>query len=355
MWDRSLVRLALVHMLPGAANRIGVPLAPLLTRAGLPADETFAGDGVASRAQICALLQGLAERAGNPTIGLDLAAAADPGQLGLAGHALFAGRTLRECLVALARQMPALQGGVALRLDATGGVARWSHHFADSDAEHARVLNEGVLGFMVGAFKAIAGVEPQQLSASMPHRARAPARIYEDKLGTCTTFGTSGGITLTFDAKWLDRPSLLFGDTRFGNNPWPRDMSGLAPGVAWLDDDALVAALFRMFEGAALSGSLYLVDTARSLGLSPRTLQRRLAGLGTSFEAEVDAWRHQRARIFLLDASIPVASVGRALGYRHPAHFVRAFRRWEGQTPLAYRTMEAASRPATGQSHGIKW
>lgn len=345
MWDRSPVRLALVHMLPDVANRIGVPLAPLLTSAGLPADETLAGDGIATRAQVCTMLQGLAERAGDPAIGLDLGAAADPARLGLAGHALFAGRTLRECLVALARQMPALQGGVALRLDATGGMARWSHHFADSDAEHARVLNEGVLGFMVRAFKAIAGMDPQHLSASMPHRAWAPARIYEDKLGTCTTFGARGGITLTFDAKWLDRPSLLCGDLPPGDTRWPHDMPGLEPGAACLDDDALVAALSRMFEGAALSGSLYLVDMARSLGLSPRTLQRRLTRLGTSYEAEVDAWRHQRARMFLLDTKVPVASVGRALGYRHPAHFMRAFRRWEGRTPLAYRTMDAVSRP----------
>jgi AraC-like DNA-binding protein len=251
--------------------------------------------------------------------------------------------------------MPALQGGVSLTLAEAEGVARWSHRFADSDAEHARVLNEGVAAFMVGGLKAITGVDPQQLSVSLPHRARSPARVYEDKLGTRTAFGVCDGITLTFDAKWLDQPSLLFGGLPAGDVQWPEDVVDLAADAAWLDDDVLVATLSRLFESAALSGSLCLVDTARSLGLSPRTLQRRLSGLGTSYEAEVDAWRHQRACMFLLDTEIPVASVGRALGYSYPAHFVRAFRRWEGQTPLAFRTVKAGSSPRPDQLRGAKW
>ena len=93
-----------------------------------------------------------------------------------------------------------------------------------------------------------------------------------------------------------------------------------------------------LFDSAALTGTLSLVDTARSLGLSPRTLQRRLARLGTSYEEQLDLWRHAQARLHLGGSSVPVASVSRALGYGHPAHFVRAFRRWEGRTPLAFRT-----------------
>ena len=110
----------------------------------------------------------------------------------------------------------------------------------------------------------------------------------------------------------------------------------------WRDDDALLAVLHRLFASAALSGSLSLVDTARSLGVAPRTLQRRLAGLATTFEVEVDAWRHAQALLHLADGALPVGSVARTLGYGHAAHFIRAFRRWEGRTPLTFRRAVAA-------------
>ncbi|WP_413990873.1 AraC family transcriptional regulator ligand-binding domain-containing protein [Labrys okinawensis] len=338
MWDRNPVRVALVHMLPAVADQCGLALTPLLTRAGLSADETLSGDGAIARGQACALLLHLARSAAEPTIGLDLGAAADPVRLGLTGQALFAGRTLRECLGALARQMPALQAGVMFRLDERDGVAHWSHRLADSDPEHARVLNEGIAAFMTSALKAITGMDPAQLSLGLPHRAQAPLRIYEDKLGARIAFGAGGGISFKFDARWLDHPNRLFCDAPAAvGASLPDDIQRLPPEAAWLDDEALVGVVSRLIESSALSGSLCLADTARSMGFSPRSLQRRLASLGTSFEAHVDAWRHRQARLYLADAGMPIGSVARALGYGHPAHFVRAFRRWEGRTPLAFR------------------
>lgn len=336
MWDRNPVRLTLLHMLPGIAEERGVALVPLLARAGLAADERFAGDDVVARAQLCTLLRHFAHGSGDPAIGLELAAAADPVQLGMAGQALFSGRTLRECLAALARQMPDLQGGVALRLEERDGIASWRHGFSDSDPEHARVLNEGIAAFMLRAFTAIAGMTPERIGIHLPHRQKAPARIYEEKLSAPVTFGSGDGIALVFDADWLDRPNHLFGTAAAFDQDMRPAVDRLAQGI-WRDDTALLAMAHRLFASAALSGSLSLVDTAGSLGVAPRTLQRRLAGLGTSFEQEVDAWRHAQARLHLAGEALPVASVARLLGYGHPAHFIRAFRRWEGRTPLAFR------------------
>ncbi len=346
MWDRHPVRLALVHMVPDVAGQRGLALAPLLARAGLAADETFAGGAIVARAQISTLLQHLAQRAGDPAIGLDLAAAADPARLGVAGHALFAGRTLRECLAALARQMPDLQGGVGFRLQERNGLAHWHHTMADSDPEHAGVLNEGVAGFMAGAFRAIIGPEAAALTVGLPHRAQAPVGVYEDKLGARIAFRSGTGIRLTFDAAWLDRPSLVHGSLAMagGDADLPGAARQTVAEAVWRDDDALVAAMSLVFQSAALSGGLGLADAASSLGIAPRTLQRRLAGLGTTFEARVDAWRHQQARQRLADAALPIGSIARTLGYSDPAHFVRAFRRWEGRTPIAFRRSALAER-----------
>lgn len=342
MWDRHPIRLAMVHMLPGIADDHGVPLMPLLGRAGLvdaaprAADgdaDALAGDRVVMRAQISTLLLHLARCSGEPAIGLDLAAAADPARLGLAGRALFAGRTLRDCLAALHRQMPDLQGGVSLVLEERDGIARWRHRLADSDPDHAQVLNEGVAAFMTRGLRAISGANAPPLHIRFAHRAKAPARLYEDRLGAGVSFGAGDGIEISFDARWLDQPNLV----RAAPAP-DGATTGLPLSPVTLDGDFLVTMIDALFESAALTGALSLVDTARSLGLSPRTLQRRLARLGTTYEAQLDAWRSARARLHLGDSALPVGAISRRLGYGHAAHFVRAFRHWEGRTPLDFRT-----------------
>lgn len=342
MWDRHPIRLSLVHMLPAIADDHGVPLAPLLGRAGLPdaapAEQLLGGDRVVARGQVSTLLFHLARRSGDAAIGLDLAAAADPMRLGLAGRALFAGRTLRECFDALHHQMPDLQGGVSVAIEERDGVARWRHRLVDSDPDHAQVLNEGIGAFTLEALRAITGGDAAPVNMRFAHRAKAPATLYEDRLNAGVSFGAGEGIEIMFDARWLDQPNLLYA-------PAPQGAAAsLPPAPLALDDDALIAMVDALFDSAALSGTLSLVDTARSLGLSPRTLQRRLARLGTSYEVQLDSWRHAQARLHLGGSSVPVASVSRALGYGHPAHFVRAFRRWEGRTPLAFRSAAGLER-----------
>jgi len=76
---------------------------------------------------------------------------------------------------------------------------------------------------------------------------------------------------------------------------------------------------------------------ARRLALTPRTLQRRLAEEGTSYEALRDATRRQAAETFLADPMLSIAEVACLLGYAEPTAFHRAFKRWHGTTPQAFR------------------
>lgn len=337
MWDRHPVRLSVVHMLPAIAAQRGIAVAPLLLRGGLSEDADCGGTMVVARAQVCTLLHQLAHKTGDAAIGLDLAAAADPHVIGLAGLALFSGRTLRECLAAHLRQMPDLQSGVLCWLEERDGLARWHHRLADSDPEHARVLNEGVAGFLARSIRVVTGMAAEDIVISLPHRPHAPMRLYEEKLGAPVLFSTGDGLTLTFDAAWLDRRSLVFADrTGLGSEAGVPEHEAL-----WRGDDDLISAMDNLFAGAALCGTLSLVETARSLGLSPRSLQRRLAAMGASFEAQLDGWRRRQAQQILTGTGLPVGTLAQALGYGDAAHFIRAFRRWEGCTPGTYRQQAA--------------
>ena len=82
---------------------------------------------------------------------------------------------------------------------------------------------------------------------------------------------------------------------------------------------------------------LGLDETARALGLSTRTLKRRLAAEGTDFTPLLDEQRRHRALLLLRSADLSVEAVAEQVGYSDVANFTRAFRRWSGTTPTAYR------------------
>jgi AraC-like DNA-binding protein len=76
---------------------------------------------------------------------------------------------------------------------------------------------------------------------------------------------------------------------------------------------------------------------ARQLAMSPRTLQRRLAHEGSSYQDILAETRREAAERFLGESALSVAEVGYLLGYSEPAAFHRAFKRWHGVTPVEFR------------------
>ena len=69
-----------------------------------------------------------------------------------------------------------------------------------------------------------------------------------------------------------------------------------------------------------------------------RTLQRRLADNGTTFEAIVDETRQEIATHHLAKKNTSISQLSAILGYHDSRAFIRAFRRWTGATPTEWRT-----------------
>src|SRR6266852_6401354 len=85
------------------------------------------------------------------------------------------------------------------------------------------------------------------------------------------------------------------------------------------------------------AGDIGIDVVARRLATTPRTLQRRLARAGTSFDALRDDARKQAAELYLADTTLTITEVAYLLGYSEPTAFHRAFKRWRGTTPQAFR------------------
>ncbi len=86
-------------------------------------------------------------------------------------------------------------------------------------------------------------------------------------------------------------------------------------------------------------------DLARQVNLSERTLRRRLQSQSVGFRALRNDARFERAKDLLVNSALPISDVAQAVGYADVRTFRRAFRRWSGQAPLAYRNAHGASRP----------
>jgi AraC-like DNA-binding protein len=76
---------------------------------------------------------------------------------------------------------------------------------------------------------------------------------------------------------------------------------------------------------------------ARRLGMSERTLHRRLAEQGESFQALATDARRDAAEALLKSDTRNVAEVAFLTGFGDQSAFTRAFKRWTGQTPAAFR------------------
>ncbi|HYC36613.1 MAG TPA: AraC family transcriptional regulator ligand-binding domain-containing protein [Usitatibacter sp.] len=149
----------------------------------------------------------------------------------------------------------------------------------------------------------------------------------------------------TFEAAFLDAvmdASLLDLPVRRAQEELASFLEG-APGR--------ISMLYRRDREAAravrelLSGRIgqppSLEEAARMLGMSARTLHRRLRQEGTSFRLVHDTVRRDRAIALLAGSRLRISQVAGELGYSEPSAFFRAFRDWTGMGPTAYRNSVA--------------
>ncbi len=111
------------------------------------------------------------------------------------------------------------------------------------------------------------------------------------------------------------------------------------------DDSASLEHRVRIQVSQALSqGVPRISDIAGHLGMSGRTLQRRLSEREHSFQNLVDESRRELAMRLLKDTEYPLAEVAFLTGFSEQSAFNRAFKRWAGQTPRSFR-IKAQSTP----------
>ena len=93
----------------------------------------------------------------------------------------------------------------------------------------------------------------------------------------------------------------------------------------------------RVLASRMAAGDMDILTVAQQLGMTPRTLQRRLAEEETTYDSLRSSLRKTAAETLLADKNLSIAEAAYLLGYSEPAAFHRAFKRWYGTGPQAFR------------------
>jgi AraC-like DNA-binding protein len=101
--------------------------------------------------------------------------------------------------------------------------------------------------------------------------------------------------------------------------------------------DAATLEVRRLLGSRIAGGDTQIQSIARALSMSTRSLQRRLATAGLSYNQLLDQVRKEAAARHLGHSLLSITEVAYLLGYSEPAAFTRAFKRWYEETPQAFR------------------
>ncbi|MGF2736174.1 AraC family transcriptional regulator [Marinobacter sp. DUT-1] len=320
----------------GAAKRLSVDTDTLLAEAGIPA---FACELERWPIDDITRLWHAAERCtGDPGFGLKVGAEFSPMSISGVGFALQSAATLREAIVMVQRFQRLISDGGRFQIVA-GNNATWLvYHPRQGELAFSPHQIEAVLASVVGFASWVTGTRMQPARVQFSQPRLGPAQGYQTVFNCPVAFEQAFSGVLV-DNSVLDQP-LPQADPQLAQVHERFTSARLA---ALTMSSASVAELQRWL--AARVGPVLprRGDAASALGISERTLARRLREQGQSFEGLLDQARCRKALQAVAETSASLPEIAESLGFAEVSTFYRAFKRWTGSPPVRWRKRQADS------------
>lgn len=323
------------HMI-ASGSEAGLAVDRLLADAGIQGLPTEDAEGMVPLPAIEALLGALPGQTGDQPLGLRLARHIQPATFGAIGHLLQACDNFGEVLDMLERFNGLLSNIGSSRVGHGPGTVQLYWNCAAGGDRLRRHATDYVLGaFVTLARRLLPATQQALLAVNLPHARPAHAaqvREYFEHFRCPVHFEQA-------DACVVLSSSLLGTRLRHGDP----QLKGLLEQHAnqllqqrqqqgnTADD---VRRLLRAMLGNSLPDK---AGIAAQLGLSSRSLHRKLMESGNSYQALLDEVRLERARELLQASDEPVTRIAERLAFRSHQAFLRWFKQHAGQTPGAYR------------------
>ena len=336
----SVMRSQLVAMILEHVGDRGGPAAALADAHGIPApcrqrQPATVDLPAVPVARVVALAEAAARALGDEWLGLHLADSVPRGVYGAQEFAIRNAPTLGEAALRLVRYQRLTNDAIVWGVEQGANHSTLTHRVPGAREALGRQLNDFSLATALRFVRELGGTAAREVRFA--HRAPGDVGPLAERFGDARlTFGAAAN-ALVFGPEQWSRPvsgadaSLLPVLDSYASTLVPKE----DPSTGW-------TARVRDHLRRHLSGTCRLEQVAEALGLSARSLQRRLDDEGASFTGLLDDLRREQARTLLAGAEASVDEISFLLGFAERRAFLRAFRRWEGCSPTAYRRREAA-------------
>ncbi len=348
------LNLAQIRAVLTSAKSVGVNPDAMLARLGLDPKIMTEPDARVPLDTMRQLWHELLRETARPDLALQLSTIAHPSAYGVVGNLVMACATLGESLAMLQRYFGLLTDDGLFEVRRSEGAVRLVLTLAPVEDQFVwRCAVEWSVGSLLACFRALTAEPLRPLALELQHAAPEHAASYRELFQCPVRFGARHTALILHESD-LARP-VRSADR--GLQPLLQERAedqGRTRG-----ESVSMAERVEVFLRTGNPGRTPDVrEAAQALGVSVRTLARRLAAEETSFQILLDAHRRQLCCQMLSQPAYTIEEIALAAGYSELSTFHRAFKRWTHKTPARFRleatglisTQAEAARPnSTGR------
>ena len=281
-------------------------------------------------------LEEAARVTGDECFGLHFGERYHPKDIGALAYVVLNSPTIAVAFENVARYLRIYNEAAAVSFVQSEKNAFLQHRLRDVPLQRRRQHEECALTVALGTIRMMAGSEWRPLEVRFEHEPPARTNEHARIFGAPVLFGGDGNV-MVIEREFCDREVPMadrrlypileeYLERQLENSP---------------TEDRFVVAVQHAIANSMKDGEPKLPDVARTIGVSVRTLQRRLGESGVDYKGLVDDIRHRLALRYLKDRKHTLSEVAYLLGYSEISAFSRAFRRWTGSTPSDHRRRRA--------------
>lgn len=278
----------------------------------------------------------------NPALGLKMSASSTLEPFGNLSIRFASSNNLREALVQARAYHPLIGSALELHIDESEKDCKIIIHGKGNQLPAPKEGYDATLSLITQSLKTISspGITPRLIAFNYPQpEDTAP---YQECFACPVRFGQDDCYIL-LDQSALDRP-LIFANPELAK----QHEQALAHAIKATQHAPLADQVSYIIEALLPKGEPGMQQVASALHLSPRTLQRKLSAEQQSFRSLLDNTRKTLALKYISDNTKHLQVIHYELGFKDHSNFYRAFRRWFGCSPGAYR--DALNKPSLNQS-----
>lgn len=285
--------------------------------------------------ELIGLYQIGADLTGDEAFGLHVGEQDSPKLYGILGYVTINSRTVGEALNRLIRFQHIRTDAYKFSLEITGSTAHLVYFYQTNEVspQERRHESEETLCSIVQFGRRMTGFDWIPREVHFEHQRPYNISEHERIFKAPVLFGKPT-MQLIFDASFLTAP-LIEADLMLGSLLERQAEELLAKSPS--EESDFANQVRQLIRENLSAGETRMETICRKLGTSARTLQRKLNEQGTSFQRLLEETQSEMSKFYLQQPEIAICEISYLLGFSQTSAFHRAFRRWTGLTPQAFR------------------